>query len=397
MRVKALLLENIHPDAVPILEAGGFEVDRRSGSLKGDELASALVGVNLLGIRSNTKVTAEILKDAPESLLAVGAFCIGTNQIDLDAAKKRGIACFNAPYSNTRSVVELAMAEIIALSRRLGDKSMQMHKGVWNKSADGSHEVRGHTLGIVGYGNIGSQLSIVAEALGMRVLFYDIADKLALSNAKRCDTLAKLLGKSDFVTLHVDGRPGNAGFFGAEQIAAMKPGAALLNLSRGFVIDVDALAQALKDGRLSGAAIDVYPKEPDNGAAFESPLQGLDNVILTPHVGGSTLEAQVDIGHYVAGKLLDYVVTGNTVMSVNLPNVSVPPVEGHRVALIHQNVPGVMARLNAALADHEANIGFQSLATQGDVGYAVTDVTGAVPGLVEALEAMPHTIRVRLL
>ena len=395
--MKALLLENIHPDAVPILEAGGFEVDRRSGSLKGDELASALEGVTLLGIRSNTKVTADILEAAPDCLLAIGAFCIGTNQIDLDAARARGIACFNAPYSNTRSVVELAMSEIIALSRRLGDKSMQMHKGVWNKSADGSHEVRGHTLGIVGYGNIGSQLSIVAEALGMRVLFYDIADKLALSNAKRCDTLEKLLSKSDFVTLHVDGRPGNAGFFGAEQIGAMKPGAALLNLSRGFVIDVDALAAALKDGRLSGAAIDVYPKEPDNGAPFVSPLQGLDNVILTPHVGGSTLEAQVDIGHYVAGKLLDYVVSGNTVMSVNLPNVSVPVIEGHRVALIHQNVPGVMARLNAALSDHEANIGFQSLATQGEVGYAVTDVTGVAPGLMDAIESMPHTIRVRLL
>ena len=395
--MKALLLENIHPDAVSILSEGGFEVDWQKGSLKGDDLTAALDGVSLLGIRSNTKVTADIIAAAPDSLLAIGAFCIGTNQIDLDAARNRGVACFNAPYSNTRSVVELAMAEVIALSRRLGDKSSQMHAGVWNKSADGSHEVRGKVLGIIGYGNIGSQLSVVAESLGMRVIFYDIADKLALSNARHATNLKQVLEKADFVTLHVDGRPGNAGFFGADEIAAMKPGAALLNLSRGFVIDVDALAQALREGRLSGAAIDVYPTEPDNGKPFESPLRGLPNVILTPHVGGSTQEAQVDIGHFVAGKLLDYVKAGNTVMSVNLPNVSAPPIDGHRIALIHENVPGVMARLNAALAGHEANIAFQSLATQGDVGYAVTDVTGKQTGLRQALEQLPNTIRLRVL
>ena len=393
---KALLLENIHVDAATALRAAGYEVDARSGSLAGDELASALQGVSLVGIRSNTKLTADVLKAAPEDLLAIGAFCIGTNQIDLDVAASRGIATFNAPYSNTRSVVELAIAEIIALSRLLGDKSMQMHQGVWNKSADGCNEVRGKTLGIVGYGNIGSQLSVVAEALGMRVVFFDIATKLALSNAKRCNTLVELLGESDFVTLHVDGRPGNAGIFGPHQVAAMKPGAKLLNLSRGFVVDVDAVAHALRDGHLTGAAFDVYPKEPNNGMPFESPLQGLPNVIMTPHVGGSTQEAQVDIGHYVSGKLIDYVTTGNTMLSVNLPNVGAPEVQGRRVTHIHRNVPGVMANLNAALSSHQANIAFQSLATSGEIGYAIADVTAAAPGLLETLAAIPDTIRVRM-
>jgi len=395
--VKALLLENIHPDATALLEAASFEVETRRGSLRGADLAAALDGVTLLGIRSASKLTAEVLQAAPKDLLAVGAFCIGTNQIDLDAARARGIAVFNAPYSNTRSVVELAVAEIIALSRRLGDKTAQMHQGVWNKSADGSHEVRGKRLGIVGYGNIGSQLSVVAEALGMRVVYFDIADKLALGNARRADTLEQLLGECDFVTLHVDGRPGNAGFFGAPQFAAMRPGSIFLNLSRGFVVDIDALADALRSGHIGGAAIDVHPKEPDNGASFESPLRGIDNVILTPHVGGSTLEAQVDIGHYVATKLIDYVKAGSTVMSVNLPNVAAPEIQGRRVTHIHQNVPGVMAELNAVLSAHQANIAFQSLATLGDVGYAITDVTSADPGLLATISAMPATIRARVI
>jgi len=396
-RVKALLLENIHPDAKDMLEAAGFEVETRSGALKGADLAAALDGVSLLGIRSNSKVSRAVFESAGGQLLAVGAFCIGTNQIDLDAARTGGVAVFNAPYSNTRSVVELAIAEIIALSRRMTDKTAQMHQGVWNKSADGSHEVRGKTLGIVGYGNIGSQLSVVAEALGMTVVYYDIADKLALGNAKRADTLEQLLSVADFVTLHVDGRPGNAGFFGVEQVGAMKHGAHFLNLSRGFVVDTDALADGLRNGHLQGAALDVFPSEPDNGGQFASPLQGLSNVILTPHVGGSTLEAQVDIGHYVASKLIDYVTTGSTVMSVNLPNVAVPERQGRRVAHIHQNVPGVMAQLNAVLSKHQANIAFQSLATAGELGYVVTDVTDAEPGLVRTIAAMPETIRIRVI
>ena len=396
-RVKALLLENIHPDAKAMLEAVGFDVERRSGTLRGADLISALDGVTLLGIRSNTKLTRAVIESAPAELMAVGAFCIGTNQIDLDAARTRGVAVFNAPYSNTRSVVELAIAEIIALSRRMTDKTTQMHQGVWNKSAEGCHEVRGKTLGIVGYGNIGSQLSVVAEALGMSVVYFDIADKLALGNAKRADTLEQLLSVADFVTLHVDGRPGNAGFFGVEQVAAMKPGAHFLNLSRGFVVDTDALTDGLRSGRLKGAALDVFPSEPDNGRAFTSPLQGLDNVILTPHVGGSTEEAQVDIGHYVATKLADYVMTGSTVMSVNIPNVAVPERQGRRVAHIHLNVPGVMAQLNAVLSQHQANIAFQSLATSGELGYVVTDVTDAEPGLVRTIAAMSETIRIRVI
>jgi len=394
--MKALLLENIHPDAATALRLSGYEVETRTGSLAGDELAAALEGVSLLGLRSNTKLTGDVIMAAPQDLLAIGAFCIGTNQIDLDVAKARGIAVFNAPYSNTRSVVELAISEIIALSRHLGDKSMQMHQGVWNKSAEGSHEVRGKKLGIVGYGNIGSQLSVVAEALGMTVIFYDIADKLALSNAKRSTELDKLLAKSDFVTLHVDGRSGNAGFFGAPQFAAMKDGAVFLNLSRGFVVDVDALAENLKSGHLAGAAVDVYPSEPNNGQPFVSPLQGLPNVIMTPHVGGSTQEAQVDIGHFVSAKLMDYVATGNTLMSVNLPNVGAPEVQGRRVTHIHRNVPGVMANLNAALSGHQANIAFQALATEGEIGYAIADVTAAEPGLLNTLAAIPDTIRVRM-
>ena len=380
-----------------MLEEAGFEVETRSGALRGADLTAALEGVALLGIRSNSKVTRAVIESASDSLLAIGAFCIGTNQIDLEAARTRGIAVFNAPYSNTRSVVELAVSEIIALSRRMTDKSMQLHQGVWKKTAEGSHEVRGKTLGIVGYGNIGSQLSVVAEALGMSVVYYDIADKLALGNAKRADSLEHLLGASDFVTLHVDGRPGNAGFFAANEVAAMKPGALFLNLSRGFVVDPDALADGLRSGQIGGAAVDVYPTEPDNGEAFTSPLQGLPNVIMTPHIGGSTEEAQVDIGHYVATKLSDYALGGSTVMSVNLPNVAVPERQGRRVAHIHQNVPGVMAQLNAVLSKHQANIAFQSLATSGELGYVVTDVTDAEPGLVRTIAAMPETIRIRVI
>jgi len=394
--MKALLLENIHPDAKAALAHAGIEVDARAGSLAGPALTEALAGATIVGIRSNTKLTADVLASAPD-LVAIGAFCIGTNQIDLQAAGRRGVAVFNAPYSNTRSVVELVIAEIIALSRHLSDKTAQMHAGVWDKSATGSHEVRGRTLGIVGYGNIGSQLSVIAEALGMSVIYYDISDKLALGNAKRADTLEQLLAAADFVTLHVDGRPGNAGFFGTEQFAAMRPGAYFLNLSRGFVVDINALADAVKHGRVAGAAIDTYPTEPNNGSPFVSPLQGLPNVILTPHVGGSTEEAQKDIGNYVAGKLIDYITTGSSIMSVNLPNVAAPEPQGRRVAHIHNNVPGVLAALNAALSAHQANIAFQSLATRGDIGYAITDVTTAEPGLVTALTAMPETIRVRLL
>ena len=322
--MKALLLENIHPDGVRLLTERGIAVESVPGALDEAELVAALPGVQLLGIRSKTTVTRAVLDAAPD-LLAVGAFCIGTNQIDLAAAAERGTVVFNAPFSNTRSVVELVIAEIIALARRLTDKNAAMHAGVWDKSAKGAHEVRGRTLGIVGYGNIGSQLSVVAESLGMRVYFYDVADKLALGNAQRCHSLEELLAVAETVTLHVDGRPGNAGLFGAEQFAQMRPRSLFLNLCRGIVVDHDSLREHLLSGHIAGAALDVFAEEPKAaGDPFVSSLQGLPNVILTPHIGGSTEEAQQDIGRFVAGKLADFAEHGSTSMSVNLPQVQAP-------------------------------------------------------------------------
>ncbi|WP_300406540.1 phosphoglycerate dehydrogenase, partial [Nocardioides sp.] len=310
--MKALLLENIHPLAVESLERAGFEVELRTASMSEDELLVALPGISLLGIRSNTKVTETVL-DAAGDLIAVGCFCIGTNQVDLAAAAARGVAVFNAPYSNTRSVVELVIGEIIALARRLPEKTLKMHAGVWDKSAQGSHEIRGRTLGIVGYGNIGTQLSNVAEAMGLRVIFFDTADRLAHGNARRMPTLDALLAEADVVTLHVDGRPGNAGFFGAEQFAKMKPRSLFINAARGMVVDDVALREQILSGHIAGAALDVFPVEPKaQGDEFESVLRGLDNVILTPHVGGSTQEAQEEIGWFVAGKLAGFALEGRT-------------------------------------------------------------------------------------
>ena len=318
-KVRVLLLESIHPDAVTRLNAEGYQVESVCNALDEAELIERVRGVQLLGIRSKTQVTARVL-EAADSLLAVGAFCIGTDQIDVAAAAARGIAVFNAPFSNTRSVVELALAEIITLTRRLTEKNTLMHQGVWEKSAHGAHEIRGRRLGIVGYGNIGTQLSVLAENIGMHVSFYDTADKLALSNAHRCDTLEELLETSDVVTLHVDGRPGNAGFFCAEQFKRMRPGALFLNLSRGIVVDHLALRDALVSGHLAGAAVDVFPAEPKgSGDEFASELRGLPNVILTPHIGGSTEEAQSAIGDFVANKLANFVKDGDTTLCVNAP------------------------------------------------------------------------------
>jgi len=394
---RALLLENIHPDARARLAKDGCQVDTLSRALTEDELISAVDGVQLLGIRSGTHVTERVLDAAP-GLLAIGAFCIGVNQIDVAAASRRGVAVFNAPFSNTRSVVELALAEIIALTRRLTDKNRQMHAGEWDKSAAGSHEVRGRRLGIVGYGNIGGQLSVLAEALGMTVVFFDTADKLALGNARRCGTLQELLEISDVVTLHVDGRPGNSGLFGAAEFDAMKPGSLFLNLSRGFVVDHAALRRQIESGRLAGAAVDVFPAEPrGRGEEFVSELRGLPNVILTPHVGGSTEEAQQDIGEFVAGKLLDYLDTGATSLSVNLPGVALPVVPGtHRLVHLHQNVPGVLAKINQLLAEHDANIEGQLLGTRDELGYVLTDIgTEYTAGMLARLQAMDVTIRLR--
>lgn len=395
--MKALLLENIHPSASVVFDRHGIEVETRSGSLSEDELIEALPGFGLLGIRSNTHLTEKVLASAPD-LLAVGAFCIGTNQIDLAAAASRGIGAFNAPYSNTRSVVELVIGEIIALARRLPDKTDKMHAGVWDKSAQGSHEVRGRVLGIVGYGNIGSQLSVVAEALGLSVIYYDTSDRLAHGNAKRVDTLDELLSRADVVSLHVDGRPGNAGLFGADQFAKMKPRSMFINASRGMVVDAETLRDHIVSGHIAGAALDVFPVEPKaQGEPFESPLRGLDNVILTPHVGGSTQEAQEEIGRFVSGKLVAFLDEGNTNLSVDLPELQPPALDGSfRIAHLHVNVPGVLAEINRVLLEENANVVAQNLATLGEQGYVVTDVEGDVAEpVVEKLRAMSQTIWLR--
>lgn len=395
--MKALLLENIHPAAAEALRADGVEVDVRSASMSGPELADALAGVSLLGIRSNTTITPEVL-EAGKDLLAVGCFCIGTNQVDLAAAAERGVAVFNAPFSNTRSVVELVLGEIIALVRRLPEKTQRMHEGIWDKSARGSHEFRGRTLGIVGYGNIGTQLSNVAEAVGLRVIFYDTADRLAHGNARRVDSLEQLLGEADIVSLHVDGRPGNAGLFGAEQFALMKPRSIFINASRGMVIDDESLRENILSGHLAGAAIDVFPIEPKaQGDTFESPLRGLDNVILTPHVGGSTQEAQEEIGTFVATKLLAFVRTGVTALSVNLPEVAVPAASSSfRMGYLHSNTPGVLAEINQLLLDSGVNVVSQALSTRGERGYVLTDTDAMVPAEALAeLRRSPNTVWLR--
>ncbi len=397
--VRVLLLENIHTDGADFLRGKGYQVQTVDHALGEDELIEAIQGVHLLGIRSTTYLTEKVLDAAPD-LLAVGAFCIGTNQIDLAAASARGVAVFNAPYSNTRSVVELAIAEIISLARRLHEKSTDMHAGVWNKSAAGSHEIRGRTVGIVGYGNIGSQLSVVAEALGLKVIFFDIDDKLALGNAKRCSTIEELLAEADVVTLHVDGRPGNAGLFGDDEMRQMKPRSLFLNLSRGIAVDTVALRAHLQSGHIAGAAVDVFPVEPKRqGDEFESDLRGLPNVILTPHVGGSTEEAQQDIGRFVASKLRSYTEFGSTSLSVNLPELNLPAEQGkRRIALVHRNAPGVLATINGLFGEHGVNIEAQSLSTRGDNGYVVTDVSDEVSADVLAeLAGLPETVRLRQL
>jgi D-3-phosphoglycerate dehydrogenase / 2-oxoglutarate reductase len=398
-KIRALLLENIHPDAVIRLESAGYLVETLGRALDEDELIDRLDGVALLGIRSKTRVTARVLAAAPH-LVAVGAFCIGTDQIDLAAASAAGVAVFNAPFSNTRSVVELALAEIIAMTRRLTEKNAAMHDGIWDKDAEGSHEVRGRTLGIVGYGNIGTQLSVLAENLGMHVYFYDTADKLALGNARRCGTLDDLLEVADVVTLHVDGRPGNSGFFGEEQFARMRPGSLFLNLSRGFVIDHGALRRHLVSGHLAGAAVDVFPQEPKGrGDEFVSELRGLPNVILTPHIGGSTEEAQADIGGFVAGKLAQFVSEGNTTLSVNLPAIALPQQPGtFRLVHVHRNTPGVLAQVNSILAEHSVNVEGQLLATRGECGYLLTDIgCDYSADVLTRLRAMSQTVRLRVL
>jgi D-3-phosphoglycerate dehydrogenase / 2-oxoglutarate reductase len=397
--VRVLLLEQIHPDAETILRSAGFEVESVSRALDEDELVARVADVSLIGLRSKTHITERVLEAAP-NLLGIGAFCIGTNQIDVDAASERGITVFNAPFSNTRSVVELALAEIISMTRRMTEKNSLMHKGVWDKSADGAHEVRGRTLGIIGYGNIGTQLSVLAENLGMKVIFFDTADKLALGNARRCISVKDLLAESDIVTLHVDGRPSNKNLFGEAEFAQMKDGSLFLNLCRGFVVDYAALRAHIESGHIAGAAVDVFPVEPKGrGDEFVSELRGLTNVILTPHIGGSTEEAQEDIGRFVAGKFRDFVVDGSTAMSVNVPGLTLPRAEGTlRLIHLHRNVPGVLARVNGLLADGGVNVEAQLLGTRGEIGYVVTDsASGTTQAIVDQIRAMPETISLRVI
>jgi D-3-phosphoglycerate dehydrogenase len=398
-RRRALLLENIHPGAEARLTEAGFEVERGTGAYTESQLADRIADIDLLGIRSRTHVTEAALEKS-KRLLAVGAFCIGTNQIDVPAATRRGVAVFNAPFSNTRSVVELVIAEIISLTRGLTDKNRVMHAGIWAKSSAGAHEVRGRRLGIVGYGNIGSQLSVLAENLGMSVSFYDTADRLALGNARRLDSLEALLAWADVVTLHVDGRPDNRGLFGEAEFAAMRPGALFLNLSRGFVVDHGSLRDHIHSGHLAGAAVDVFYDEPSgDDEPFTSRLQGLPNVILTPHIGGSTEEAQVDIGQFVANKLTEFVRSGSTALSVNLPNLELPVRAGaHGLVHVHRNTPGVLAAINAIFAEHRINIEGQALGTRGDIGYVITDIASDYTNdMLARLAHMEDTIRLRVL
>lgn len=398
-RISVLLLENIHQDAVDLMKEEGYKVSIYPAGLDEDELCEKIQDVSILGIRSKTQVTRRVLEHA-NRLISIGAFCIGTNQIDLEACLEKGVAVFNAPFSNTRSVVEMAISEIIALMRKLYERSAAMHEGRWEKSARGSYEIRGKKLGIVGYGNIGAQLSVLAESMGLQVHYYDVEEKLALGNATKCDSLDELLSVCDAITLHVDGRPENENMIGAEQFAVMKDGVVFVNLSRGHVVDIDALADALKNGKVSGAAVDVFPEEPkSNSDPFESPLRGISNVILTPHIGGSTVEAQENIASFVPGKIMDYINTGGTSNSVNFPNLVLPAFRNaHRLIHIHRNMPGILARINQVLAEHDINIVGQYLKTNEVVGYVITDIDKEYDrDVIKALRKIEHTIKFRIL
>ncbi len=398
-RINVLLLENVHAKGVELLKNEGYNVEVHPAGMDEDELCEKIQNVSILGIRSKTQVTAKVLENA-NRLIAVGAFCIGTNQIDLDCCLEKGIAVFNAPYSNTRSVVELAIAEIILLMRNLPDKFRDMHQGKWSKSASGSFEIRGKKLGIVGYGNIGSQLSIIAESMGMDVYYYDSIEKLALGNATKCASLEELLNTADVVSLHVDGRPENENIFGEKEFAMMKEGAYFVNLARGFVVDIPALKQQLESGRIAGAAVDVFPWEPkSNDEAFVSDLIGMPNTLLTPHIGGSTLEAQENIADFVPNKIMEYINTGSTFNSVNFPNLQLPAFENaHRLIHIHKNVSGTLAKINNVLAEHHTNILGQYLKTNETIGYVITDIDKAYDQeLIKALKTIEHTIKFRVL
>jgi D-3-phosphoglycerate dehydrogenase len=399
-KIRILLLEGVHPAAVERLAADGYDnVTRLDHALQGDELIAALEEVHILGIRSRTQLTAEVLS-ASARLMAVGCFCIGTNQVDLDSALICGIPVFNAPYSNTRSVAELVLAEAILLLRGVPEKTTLMHEGVWKKTAAASFEVRGKTLGVVGYGNIGSQLGVLAEGLGMNVIFHDVVRKLNLGNARQVDSLDELLNQADVVSLHVPANPSTVNLMDARALDQMKPDSVLINASRGNVVDIPSLANRLREGRLLGAAIDVFPEEPkSNNEPFRSELKGLPNVILTPHIGGSTVEAQENIGLEVAEKLIRYSDNGSTRTAVNFPEVALPEHPGqHRLLHVHRNTPGILSAINRALSDADVNVAGQYLQTRGEVGYVVIDIEADYSSDVRAaLAAVEGTIRTRVL
>ncbi len=399
-KIKFLLLEGIHPSALTVLQAAGYtQIESLPGALSDDELKRRIADAHFIGIRSRTQLSAEVLAHAGK-LAAIGCFCIGTNQVDLDAARERGIAVFNAPFSNTRSVAELVLAEAILLLRGVPQKSTVAHRGGWLKSADNAFEIRGKTLGIVGYGAIGTQLSVLAEGLGMQVVFFDVAAKLPLGNARPVARLGDLLAQADVVSLHVPETPATQWMIGAAELEQMKQGSVLINASRGTVVVIEALAGALRQKKLLGAAIDVFPVEPrSNTDVFESPLRGLDNVILTPHIGGSTVEAQGNIGIEVAEKLVKYSDNGTSTSSVNFPEVALPAHPGkHRLLHIHRNVPGVLASINQVFSDNRINIAAQYLQTRGSIGYVVIDIDAAHSDLALAkLAEVPGTLRCRVL
>jgi D-3-phosphoglycerate dehydrogenase / 2-oxoglutarate reductase len=398
-RINVLLLENVHPVALSLLKDEGFNVETYHAAMTEDELIEKIKNVSVLGIRSKTQVTAKVLAQA-NRLMVIGAFCIGTNQIDLDEATRKGIAVFNAPFSNTRSVVELAVAEMIMLIRNIADKSNKMHRGEWDKSAKGSFEVRGKRLGLIGYGNIGTQLSVIAESLGMKVLYFDTEERLSLGNAIKCKSMKEVLEQADVVSLHVDGRASNTNLIGPKEFSLMKKGVIFINLSRGHVVDIQALRENVLSGKVAGCAIDVFPYEPvSNDEEFKSELRGLPNTLLTPHIGGSTLEAQENIGNFVPGKIMEYINTGSTSNSVNFPNLTLPILDNaHRLIHIHNNVPGILAKINQILADHGINIVGQYLKTNELIGYVITDINKQYDkDVIAKLRAIDQTIKFRVL
>ncbi len=397
--IKVLLLENVHPSAHELFAAESFQVEVLPSSLAEDALVEKLRGVHVLGIRSKTRVTARVLA-AANDLLTLGCFCIGTNQVDLEAARSRGVPVFNAPFSNTRSVAELMIAEVVMLARQLGDRSREVHAGTWRKTSTSSYEVRGKTLGIVGYGHIGSQVGVLAEAVGLRVVFYDIVSKLPMGNNHPCASMEELLEQSDFVCLHVPETPQTRNLVDAAALGHMKSGSYLLNASRGTVVDIPALAAALKRRHLAGAAIDVYPEEPEGQSdSFRTELQGVPNVVLTPHIGGSTLEAQAAIGREVANALTGFINRGSTIGSVNFPQIELPPSRGtHRILNVHRNVPGVLRDVNRIVSDRNANIHSQVLTTDPQIGYLIMDLDQDVSTEVsEAIARLETSLRTRIL